>query len=256
MGLPFTTSLVTGPATEPITLAEAKAHLRVDFTDDDALIAALITAAREAAETFMRRAILPQTWDLLLDGECGAAFGPLVAVTEIEIVIPRPPLIAVSFVKYTDLGGAVQTWDPTLYVVDAPTGPKAKSGRLRPAYLQPWPVILPVMNAFQVRFQGGYTAPAIVVSSLTSNAGVATVTTATAHGYRQSETLTIVGANQAPYNGNFPITAVLNATQCQYAVTGAPASPATGAITVQSLGVPQAIKQAMLLTIGELYEHR
>ncbi|MBV9418770.1 MAG: phage head-tail connector protein, partial [Alphaproteobacteria bacterium] len=34
--------LTTPPATEPITLAEAKTHLKVDTTDDDALITRLI----------------------------------------------------------------------------------------------------------------------------------------------------------------------------------------------------------------------
>jgi len=40
----------TAPASEPITLAEAKLYLRVDTTADDALITALITAARETVE--------------------------------------------------------------------------------------------------------------------------------------------------------------------------------------------------------------
>jgi len=42
--------LVTPPVDEPVTLAEAKLHLRVDFDEDDALILALISAARQAAE--------------------------------------------------------------------------------------------------------------------------------------------------------------------------------------------------------------
>lgn len=43
--------------TEPIALEEAKAHLRVEFNDDDAYISALITAAREYAEAFQNRLI-------------------------------------------------------------------------------------------------------------------------------------------------------------------------------------------------------
>lgn len=58
--------VTTPPTAEPITLAEAKAHLRVDFTDDDSLITALIGAARATAEEFTNRAIMPQTLEHVL----------------------------------------------------------------------------------------------------------------------------------------------------------------------------------------------
>ncbi len=50
--------LITPAAAEPVSLAEAKLHLRVDFDEDDALIQALISAARQAAETLTQRQLV------------------------------------------------------------------------------------------------------------------------------------------------------------------------------------------------------
>ena len=58
---------IAAPASEPLALADAKAHCRVDHTDDDALITALIVAAREQAEHETGRALVTQTWELVHD---------------------------------------------------------------------------------------------------------------------------------------------------------------------------------------------
>ncbi len=59
--------LLTGPSTEPLTLAEAKNFLRVEIGDDDGLISALIAAARIHVEAETRRALMIQTWRLIRD---------------------------------------------------------------------------------------------------------------------------------------------------------------------------------------------
>ena len=59
--------LAVAPATEPVSASEAKAHLRVTGSGDDTYIGALITAARQLAEQKCNRALITQTWDLVLD---------------------------------------------------------------------------------------------------------------------------------------------------------------------------------------------
>jgi uncharacterized phiE125 gp8 family phage protein len=81
--------LVTGPALEPVTLDEAKAQCRVDGSDEDTLITALILAAREYCQDFQNRAYITQVYDLWLDGWPNKGF----------ISIPKPPLQLVSSVK-------------------------------------------------------------------------------------------------------------------------------------------------------------
>jgi hypothetical protein len=65
--------LLTGPAAEPITLAEAKQFLRVEHDDDDDVIAALIAGSRIHVETQTRRALITQSWRLTRDAwpDCG-----------------------------------------------------------------------------------------------------------------------------------------------------------------------------------------
>lgn len=135
---------VTAPSVEPITLTEAKAHLRVDGTDEDAYITSLIAVARMACELEARRAFVTQTFDLFLDcwpDACG-------------IKIPRPPLQSVTSLSYTDYAGNVTTLVAnTDYVVDANSEP----GRVLPAYGKFWPTaLLQPGGAIKVRFVAGF----------------------------------------------------------------------------------------------------
>ena len=79
---------LTGPAAEPITLDQAKSYLRVDHTDDDTLISAMIGAAREAIEEYTRRALITQTWGLTVP--CIPADGQ---------PLPRPPFQSVDSIR-------------------------------------------------------------------------------------------------------------------------------------------------------------
>jgi uncharacterized phiE125 gp8 family phage protein len=74
--------LLVPPAAEPWSVADAKAYLRVEHGDDDALIASLIAAARGHVEELTRRALLTQRWRFVLDrwpldGRLSLPMGPL-----------------------------------------------------------------------------------------------------------------------------------------------------------------------------------
>lgn len=59
--------LLTGPAVEPITLAEAKQFVRVEHDDDDDVVSALIAGSRIHVEAQTRRALITQSWRLTRD---------------------------------------------------------------------------------------------------------------------------------------------------------------------------------------------
>lgn len=133
-------SLSSGPSVEPVSLAEAKAHLRVDTADDDDLITSLIQAAREYVENVTRRQLVTATWVLTRDN--------LAAVMELV----RPPLQSVTSVKYTDLAGDQQTASDTLYDVDADTLP----GRILLGCNQGWPTNRGHTNDVEITYKAGY----------------------------------------------------------------------------------------------------
>ncbi len=135
--------LITPPALEPVTLDEAKAHLKVDTADDDALIATLIAAARTRAEWHCGRAFITQAWILWLD--CWPGDG--------EIEIPLPPLQAVSAITTYARDGSPGTLDPLTYTVDAASQP----GRVVLACAAVPPLAnLRRINAIAVAFSAGY----------------------------------------------------------------------------------------------------
>ncbi len=84
----MTSYLLAGPAEEPLSLAQSKAFLRVDTDAEDALIGTLITAARLHVESLTGRALLAQSWRLVLDAwPCDRVVtlpvGPMLSLTAI-----------------------------------------------------------------------------------------------------------------------------------------------------------------------------
>lgn len=138
-------TLVTAPAIEPVTLVQAKQQLRVEVDDDNALITALIKAAREHVETFTRRALIAQTWDLKLD---------VFPCDRVEL--PLAPVSAVSSIAYLDTAGVSQTWSSSYYRSVLFSGPKARRSYIEPAYGYTYPSTQAVSAAVSVRFVAGY----------------------------------------------------------------------------------------------------
>lgn len=143
--------LTSGPAAEPLTLAEAKAHCRVDGSDDDTLITALIVTARRMAEQATGRALVTQSWRYLLD-----AF-PVAAID-----LPQPPLVSVESVKYIASDGTLTTIASTDYTVHT----SALLGLVAPAYGMSWPSPRDVREAVRIEFTAGYGAAAAVPNDI------------------------------------------------------------------------------------------
>ena len=117
--------LVTPPATEPISLSEAKAQLRVDGSTEDTFITSLIIATREYCEGYQKRAYITQTYDLWLDNWPQYGY----------ITIPRPPLQSVTYVKHYGTDGTEYTFTTADYFVDDKSDP----GRVSLGYSKIWP---------------------------------------------------------------------------------------------------------------------
>lgn len=136
--------LIIAPVDNPLTLAAAKQHLRVDHSDEDTLISSYVDSAfklLDGRDGTLGRALVPQTWELTLDRFPASV-----------IRLPLPPLVSVTSVKYKDSDGNTQTADPSLYTVDDISEPAwvvRNSGSA-------WPTTYSGINAVQVRFLCGY----------------------------------------------------------------------------------------------------
>ena len=145
-------TLVTAPAAEPITTAEAKTHLRVDGSDDDTYIDTLIKSARRWVEHSHGIMCVNTTYDGALD-----AF-PYV---DGRIVFPRYPLSSVTSITYYDDDLSTSTvFSSTKYQVDTFKRPPIiviKDG-------ESWPTdSLRLSSGVVVRFVAGWGAAASAV---------------------------------------------------------------------------------------------
>ena len=137
-------TLITAPTVEPVSLTEAKNHLRVDISDDDTLIKSKIMAVRQVFEEQYGVAFIDQTWELYMDAFPGG-----------DLAIPKWPLASVTSIKYTDEDSNQSTVSSDDYLVDIYNKP----GKVVLKSSASWPSdTLQEVNGVVVRFVAGYGA--------------------------------------------------------------------------------------------------
>lgn len=146
------TQRITDATVEPVSLLDAKVHLRepLEDADNDAYIAALITTARLDAEHRLQRTLISTVWRLTLD-----AFPP----GDDAIRLAMGPVISVQSITYVDEAGTTQTLASDQYRVDL----AGDVPRITPAYGLSWPIPRQVTAAVQVNYTAGYGATAAAV---------------------------------------------------------------------------------------------
>lgn len=137
--------LTSGPALEPVTVAEAKAHLRIDDDAEDILVSSLILTSRLHIEAALSIALITQSWRLLLDRW----------PKRIEVGIPLKPLQTIDAIRVRDADGNAEVVPPADYMFD--------TASLPPRLVQTgsgWPMAGQAINGIEIDFTAGYGAQA------------------------------------------------------------------------------------------------
>jgi uncharacterized phiE125 gp8 family phage protein len=139
---------ITQPSAEPVLLADVKAQLSIATADTlvDAIITRRITEARQFAENFMGRTIMPCQWEVVLDKFAD------------KMELSYPPATVVDSVKYIDTAGVEQTLSSAVYTLDTDSVPNW----VRLGYEKDWPDTRDYPNAVRIRYTAGYVNAAAV----------------------------------------------------------------------------------------------
>lgn len=165
-----TSVIKTAPAEEPVTLAEAKLHLKQDETADDALITSQIAASREQCEMLTQRKFITQTWTTYWDKFPSRFY------------LMSAPMVSITSIKYLDDDGNEQTLAADQYALS----PAHEPGLIQKAFDVSWPSTRTIQDAVYVEAIYGYGAAAAVPDSIK-----AAMKLLIAHWYENREEVTI-----------------------------------------------------------------
>lgn len=134
--------LLSGPQVEPLSLQEAKEHLRVDHLYEDTLISSLITASRLHVEVMLSRALIDQSWSLFLDAWPDDG----------RVEIPLAPVSSISAVNIYDSEGNPLPLSASHYTLDGVSEPARLVIEPGASVTSPGRSV----NGIEVRFTAGY----------------------------------------------------------------------------------------------------
>ena len=130
-------TLKTDVTSEPVSLSEVKKHLRIDVADEDTLLEAYLTAAREHAQELTGRAFGSQVYTLTLP-----------AFANGHLALPRPPLVSVDSIMFYPPGASTAQAFSDYRVVNNSIEP-----------VDGWPATAERGDAVEVEFTAGTPVP-------------------------------------------------------------------------------------------------
>lgn len=154
---------------EPVTLAEAKQHIQITFTNDDNMILDLIKFAREDREAYLERSFLTTSWELILDGfpySAGYGYIPLSGYIPYSlerdwnaggaVLLRKPPIQSIGNIVYIDTLGVEQTLVQGVDFTVRTLGVKTAPTKIYPMTRRRWPTTLAEPDVVRIPFVAGY----------------------------------------------------------------------------------------------------
>lgn len=246
------------PVGEPVSVTEAKLHLRVTDTAQDLLIGMMISAARRHAEMETRRQFLHARYKLVLDkfpmSGVGTPlpFSRVVNVPGYAAKLPHAPAVDIVSVNYLDMNTSPQVMDPVTYVANLAIEP----GIVTPCFGQIWPIPLPQIGAVSFTYDAGYASPMTVTgvgAAFSVNGPVTWLPGAMVQFYNSG------GALPAPLQPQMNYL-IASASTGTYTLTDTAGNPITFTDTGSGASfigvVPEGIRNWILIRVGSMYENR
>ena len=191
----------TAWSTSAVATSDQKSFMRVDFSDDDSLIAELIKASQNVIETYLNRSITTQTLSLFLDRlpfysdiklQEGIYTAPDLEYNSNFIVLPKAPVASVTHVKYYANDDTASTFASTNYYVDT----ISQQARIVLKTGSSWPTVAETRNAnaYEIKYVAGYGGASDVPEPI-----VQAIKVLTTHLYENREAVTSLSVNTIPY---------------------------------------------------------
>lgn len=177
--------VITAPAAQVVSVADMKAYLRVDTSDDDDLISDFIDAAQESMKQYLRRALITETLELTMDGFGQNQDDPLLSLGAgvhtgsypyltgygNEFDLPFAPIQSITSIKTFNRSNAESTLSSDKYELDE------QGGRVYLNEGETWPSNLRHREAVKVRYTAGYgdaatDIPAPIVQAVKMHVGM------------------------------------------------------------------------------------